>query len=132
MSSKTSLLAFFVMDYIANYNALLGRDWVYANWCVLSSFHQFLLFWKGNEVELVWANKQPFIAPSDSVEASYYDQEFGLIKFKFKKKNGAPREIYMESRDTYGIQYQAAKILKTTIIMPFMPIKGSIIEEIND
>ena len=55
-----------------------------------------LMFWKGDEVELVWENKKPFIATSDYVEASYYDQEFSLIKFKGKKKNGTPREIYME------------------------------------
>ena len=50
---------------------------------------------------------------------NYYDQEFGPIKFKGKKKDGAPREIYMESRDTGEIQDQAAKLLKTTIILPF-------------
>ena len=30
--SKTSLLAFFVINSITNYNALLGRDWIHANW----------------------------------------------------------------------------------------------------
>ena len=44
------------------------------------------------------------IGTLDSIEASYYDQEFGLIKFKGKKKNRTPREIYMESRDTGEIQ----------------------------
>ena len=58
-----------------------------------TSFHQFLLFWKGGEVEVVWADKQPFIVTSDSMEVSYYDQEFSLIKFKGKKKDGTPREI---------------------------------------
>ena len=58
-----------------------------------SSLHQFLLFWKGDEVELVWVNKQPFIASSDFVEASYYDQEFGPINFKGKKKDRAPRKV---------------------------------------
>ena len=97
-----------------------------------SSLHQFLLFWKSDEVEVVWVDKQPFITTSDSLEASYYDQKFGPIKFKGKKKNGTPREIYMESRDTGNIQDQAAKLLKTTIIVPFKPIKGLIIEEIDD
>ena len=69
-----------------------------------SSLHQFLLFWKGDEVEVVWVDKQHFIANSNFVEASYYDQEFGLIKFKGKKKNEDPREIYMESRDNGDIQ----------------------------
>ena len=75
---------------------------------------------KGDEVEVVWADKQPFIEISYSVEACYYDQEFGPIKFKGKKKrNRAPREIYMESRDTGDIQDQVANLRKTTIIVPF-------------
>ena len=86
MGSKTSLSAFFVINFTDNHNALLGRDWIHAN-CYVSSFlHQFLLFWKGDEVEVVWAEKKLFIATSDSVEASYYDQEFGPIKFKGKKE----------------------------------------------
>ena len=64
VGSKTSLSSFFVINSTANYNALLGRDWIHANWCASSSLHQFLLFWKG-EVEVVRANKQPFIATSD-------------------------------------------------------------------
>ena len=87
---------------------LLGRDWIHANWCVSSSLHQFLLFWKGDEVKVVWE------------------------KFKGKKKNGTPREIYMELRDTSKIQDQAFKLLKTTSIMPFRLIKGLIIKEIDD
>ena len=85
MGSKISLSTFFVINSTANYNALLGRDWIHANWCVSSSFHQFLLFLKRDEVEVVWVDKQPFIGTLDSVEASYYDQEFGPIKFKGKK-----------------------------------------------
>ena len=37
--SKTSLSTFFVINYISNYNVLPGRDWIHANWCVLSSLH---------------------------------------------------------------------------------------------
>ena len=103
VGSKTFLSAFFVINSTANYNALLGRHWIHANWFVLSSLHQFLLFWKGEEVEVVWADKQPFISTLDSVEASYYDKEFSPIKFKGKKKNENPREIYTESRDTGDI-----------------------------
>ena len=132
VGSKTSLSTFFVINSTTNYNALLRRGWIHANWCVSSSLHQFLLFWKGDEVELVRANKQPFIATSNSVEANYYDQEFGSIKFRGKKKNGTPREIYMESRDTGDIQDQVAKLLKTVAIMPFKPIKGLVIKDIDD
>ena len=91
VGSKTSLSAFIKINSNANYNAFLGRDWIHADWCVLSSLHQFLLFWKGDEVEVVWADKQPLIATSDSIKASYYHQEFGIIKLKGKKKNETPR-----------------------------------------
>ena len=60
VGSKTSS-DFFVITSTTNYNALLGRDWIHANWCVSSSLHQFLLFWKSDEVEVVWVDKQPFI-----------------------------------------------------------------------
>ena len=132
VGSKTSLSTFFVINSTTNYNALFGRDRIHVNWCVTYSLHQFLLFCKGDEVEVVWADEQHFIITSDYVEANYYDQEFGSIKFKGKKKGGIPREIYMESRDTGEIQDQDAKLLKITIIVPFRLITGSIIGEIDD
>ena len=132
MGRKNSLSDFFVTNSTNSYNALIGRDWIHAHWCVSSSLHQFVLFWKGDEVEVVWADEQPFIATSYSIEASNYDQEFGTIKFKGKKKYRAPREIYMELRDIGEIQDQAAKLLKTTITVPFKAIKGLVINDIDD
>ena len=44
VGSKTSLSSFFMINSTVNYNALLGTDWIHANWCVLSSLHQFLFF----------------------------------------------------------------------------------------
>ena len=44
IGSKTALFAFFVIDFIANYNILLDRDWIHANRYVSSALHQFLLF----------------------------------------------------------------------------------------
>ena len=73
IGSKTVLFSFFVIDSTTNYNILLVRDWIHANWCVPSSLYQFLLFWKGNEVEVVQADKQPFMVATGSVEARYYD-----------------------------------------------------------
>ena len=37
--SKTSLSTFFVINSTTNYNILLWRDWIHANWCVSSSLH---------------------------------------------------------------------------------------------
>ena len=53
ISSKTAQSTFFVIDSTTNYNILLGRDWIHANWCVSPSLHQFLLFWKCNIMEVV-------------------------------------------------------------------------------
>ena len=104
IGSKTTLSAFFVIDFTENYNILLGRDWIHANWCVSSFLHQFLLFWKGNEVEVMWENKQPFMVAIGSVEAKYYDQEFGPIKFTRRRKDGVPRKAYMDSKGFVEIQ----------------------------
>ena len=44
IGSKTALSAFFMINYTANYNILLNRDWIHANWCASSSFHQIFMF----------------------------------------------------------------------------------------
>ena len=82
IDSKIALFAFFVIDCTINYKILLRRDWIHANWCVPSSLHQFLLFWKGK----VRADKKPFMEATGSMEARHYDQEFGLIKFTSRRK----------------------------------------------
>ena len=79
IGSKTSLTAFFIVNSTASYNVLLGRDWIHANGCVPSSLYQFLLFWKGDDVEVVWADPHPFGTQSDAIEARFYDAEFGPI-----------------------------------------------------
>ena len=132
IGSKTILSIFFVIDSTVNYNILLGRDWINANRCVSSSLHQFLLFWKGNEVEVVQANKQPFMVATCSVEARYYDQEFGLIKFSSRRKDGILRKLYMDSKGSVEFQNEATKLLKVTTIMPYRLMRGPIIEEIDD
>ena len=119
-------------DFAANYNILLGRDWIHANWCVLSSLHRFLLFWKGNEVEVVQADKQPFIATTGSVEPKYYNQEFGPIKFTSRRKDRIPRKPYMDSKGSVEIRKEATKLLKVTTIVPYRPMSGPIIEKIDE
>ena len=130
--SKTALFAFFVTDSTTNYNILLGRDWIHANWYVSSSLHSFLLFWKGNEVEVVHADKQSFMAATGSVEARYYDQEFGPIKFTGRRKDGVPRKAYIDLQGFMKIRKEAVKLLKVTIIMPYRSMGGPIIEEFDD
>ena len=94
--------------------------------------HKFLLFWKGNEVEVVRADKQPFMATTGSVEAKCYDQEFCPINCTSRRKDGILRKAYMDSKGSVEIRNEEAKLLKVTTIVPYRPIRGPIIEEIDD
>ena len=51
-------------------------------------------------MELERANKQPFMAATATsfVEARYYDNEFGPIKFTSRKKDGVPRKAYIDTK----------------------------------
>ena len=66
-----------------------------------------------------------------SMEAKYYDQEFGPIKFTSRRKCGVPRKAYMDSKGSVEIQKEVAKLLKVTTIVPYRPMNSLIIEEIN-
>ena len=83
-------------------------------------------------MEVVWANKQPFMAAIGFVEARYYDQEFDLIKFTSRRKDGIPRKAYMDSKGSMEIRKGVAKLLKVTTIVPYRLMRGLIIEEIDD
>lgn len=82
---------------------------------MLFLLYQFLLLWKGNEVEVVWVDKQPFTTNSDAVEASYYDQDFGPIKLKGCRNDGTPKKIYMESKSAGEIQDKASSLIQNYI-----------------
>jgi hypothetical protein len=79
---------FFVIDSSSNYNALLGRDWIHINGCVPSSLHQALIFLKQDqneettEMEVFWADKHPFKADTNNVEAGLYDEDLWPIKIE--------------------------------------------------
>ena len=83
-------------------------------------------------MEVVRADKQSFMVAISFVEARYYDQEFGSIKFTSKRKNGVPRKTYMDSKGSMEIQKETAKLLKVTTIVPYRPMSSPIIKEIDD
>ena len=95
------------------------------------SLHE-LLFWKGNEVEVAQADKQPFMDDIGSMEAKYYDQKFDSIKFTNRRKDGVPRKAYMDSMGSMEIQNEAAKLLKVITIVPYRSMSSPIIKEIDD
>ena len=53
---KTVSTSYFVVDSDGCYSAPLGQDWIHANCCVLSTMHQCLMQWDGDEVEVVHAD----------------------------------------------------------------------------
>ena len=83
-------------------------------------------------MEVVQANNKPFMVITGSMDARYYDQEFSPIKFDSRKKDGILRKACMDSKVSVEIRKEAAKLLKVTIIMPYRPMSGLIIEEIDD
>jgi hypothetical protein len=52
VGSKMFPTAFFITEVQDNYNTILCRDWIHANYCVPSTLHQFLIQWV-DEVEIV-------------------------------------------------------------------------------
>jgi hypothetical protein len=65
IGSKTLTTAFFVVDVGGRYNLLLGRDWIHANGCVLSTLHQCLMQFVGDEVEVVVAEDSECVAATE-------------------------------------------------------------------
>ena len=54
-------------------------------------------------MELVLADKQPFMETTGSMEARYYDQEFGPIKFTSRRKDEALSKAYIDSKGSMEI-----------------------------
>ena len=62
IGSKTIDTSFFMVDSDGPYSVLLGRDWIHANCCVLSTMHRCLIQWDGDEVEVVSADESYGVA----------------------------------------------------------------------
>jgi hypothetical protein len=66
VGSKTVPMAFLMVDVKGHYNVLLGQDWIHANECVLSTLHQCIIHWIGDEVEVVQADEEVCVAVAKS------------------------------------------------------------------
>ena len=66
MGRKTIVTTFFIAEVQGNYSVILGWDWNYANHCVHSTLHQFLIQWIGDDVEIVHADASASVAMADS------------------------------------------------------------------
>ena len=97
VGKKTTMTAFFVVDTSASYNALLGRDWIHPNLCIPSTLNQVLVFWNGDEVEVVPADDKPFVADVHNADAMLYHEDVGPIKFFGIDKYGRPKRAVAQS-----------------------------------
>ncbi|GKU96958.1 hypothetical protein SLEP1_g10139 [Rubroshorea leprosula] len=133
VGNRTLMCAFFVVDTIATYNALLGRDWIHSSWCVPSTLHQKLIFWNGGRTEVVTADDKPFVASTNAVEARYYDEVIGTIRFFGMDRYGRPSGITACTRsamDRQTVKEVCDELLRPTAIVPFRPREEPEIEEI--
>ncbi|KAH7844302.1 hypothetical protein Vadar_026615 [Vaccinium darrowii] len=81
VGTKILTTPFFVVNSRSSYNLLLGRDWIHVCMAVPSTLHQCLIFWHGDDVEVVWADKRPFLASSNHADAKLHDNEISPVKF---------------------------------------------------
>ncbi|KAH7841185.1 hypothetical protein Vadar_026706 [Vaccinium darrowii] len=98
VGTKTLTTPFFVVNSRSSYNLLLGRDWIHVCMAVPSTLHQCLIFGHGDDVEVVWADKRPFLASSNHADAKLYDNEISPIKFTGTDKYGKPTAITLSTR----------------------------------
>jgi hypothetical protein len=70
VGSKTVPMAFFVVDMKGRYNMLLTQDWIHNNECVMSTLHQCLIQWIGDEVDVVQADEEVCVAVAESMFTS--------------------------------------------------------------
>jgi hypothetical protein len=71
VGNKTVPMTFFMVDVKGCYNVLLGQDWIHANECVPSTLHQCAIQWIGDEVEVVQADEEVFVAVAKSQWSAY-------------------------------------------------------------
>ncbi|GKV33403.1 hypothetical protein SLEP1_g41922 [Rubroshorea leprosula] len=132
VGNRTLMCAFFVVDTIATYNALLGRDWIHSSWCVPSTLHQKLIFWNGGRTEVVTADDRPFVASTNAGEARYYDEDIGTICFFGMDRYGRPSGITACTRsamDSQTVKDVCYELFRPIAIVPFRSREEPEIEE---
>ncbi|CAN1250073.1 hypothetical protein LINPERPRIM_LOCUS7327 [Linum perenne] len=111
VGSQEKMSAFFVVDGVVSYNALLGRDWIHASKCVPSSLHQCMMLWnKEGMVEIIQADTMPFAVGANCAEAPLYHGDFGPLEVR--GMDGGPCTVVISS----------AKVLSKACIDPLTEI----------
>jgi hypothetical protein len=79
VGSKSLSTAFFVVEVQGDYSIILGCDWIYANHCIPSTLHQFLIQWIDNEIEVVHMDASAYIALADATADWQHASAQGLL-----------------------------------------------------
>lgn len=104
VGSKSIVTGFYVISAETSYNVILGRDWIHKHMCIPSTLHQLLIFWNGDEVEIVRADDKPFKATANVVEAAYYDELVGPSEIQREDNTGRITGITMRRMVTLGTE----------------------------
>jgi hypothetical protein len=65
VGSRSLATSFFIVEVQGSYSVILGRDWIHVNHCVPSTWHQFLIQWIDDEIDVVHANASAYIDLAD-------------------------------------------------------------------
>lgn len=90
VGSKTSIIAFFVINANTSYKLLLGRHWIHSNMHMPSTLHPFLLFWNGDKVKMVKVKTNPFKSEVKFMDACIYYGKIQPITFDGLNQEGKP------------------------------------------
>lgn len=72
----------------------------FTNTCIPSTLHQLLIFWNGDEVEIVNADDKPFKATTNVIEATYYDELVGPFEIQKEDHTGRITRITTRRKAT--------------------------------
>ncbi|KAH7836020.1 hypothetical protein Vadar_032031 [Vaccinium darrowii] len=114
VGTKTLTTPFFVVNSRSSYNLLFGRDWIHVCMAVPSTLHQCLIFWHGDDVEVVWADKRSVQSSSLGLISMASLQQF-LCLLKLLWMNSKP---FTSSWSALSLQRLTGRALHSFKLFP--------------
>jgi hypothetical protein len=120
VGSKDMILAFFVVDCISQYNALLGRDWIHRSLCVPSSLHQQLIIWNEDldRAEVISADPRPYSVSANAADANYYFSDIAPLGVNGIDQNGRPTGVTAYELTRWGLAQAESDMQRPFIVAP--------------
>ena len=112
--------AFFVVECVAPYSGILGRDWIHRSYCVPSLLHQELLLWNPvtEEAELFKADPRPFSVSANSIEASDYNIDIRPLAVQGIDAKGRPFGVTASDLAQWGLAQTKVDVARPCLIVP--------------